>query len=737
MPRRKVTIGRRDFALDARPDRLDLRDRPYAPRLHGLPTRWPSDEDARRWLPAYAAAGLVRDQGEDGACTGFGLAAVIDYLEFVATFDGGSAKRKRAVRRSSPAMLYELARLYDEWPGEDYEGSSCRGALKGWYRHGVCREDLWSYQLDAKGKRVFVRPTEDSKRRDDANRNWDVDALQCTIGVYYRIDARSVVDMQAAIRETGAIYCSGSAHEGWDIPSRKTLRGHDDLARIKYVASPKDDGGHAFALVGYNQEGFVLQNSWGRSWGSLGFALLPYEEWVAHGEDAWVFTLGVPSARTLATEKEEDRKKKPGVARSPSFFVPEPDQGQRDPAERPAGIVGASDAVDRKYRDVPAQLQPLDANAAYAYTIVLDRGFPVRNDITAKDAFEEIARAGYERPNAWLAENKSNKLMIYAHGGLNSEGDSIARIRALAPYALDSAIYPLFISWRSGPLETVSDLVEEFFAKLGFGVRGARPVTGWLDQITDKTDRLLEPVLRAPGGAMWQQMKLNAARASDNPEGGCRALVTQLARLAADRPKLEIHLVGHSAGSIVLGAMLDQLRQAGLKVASLRLLAPACTLEFALARYKPAVEAKVLDPKRWHIHNLSDKNEQDDNVGPYRKSLLYLVSRSFEDVHKTALLGLDRAFDPAVTQEQAEDDMFGKDEREIVRAWQSFWRSLKVDAENRAAHVYKDGHMPTGAGSIAASHGGFDNAIDVLGDTLGYIVNPGRPKRVRIYRLDY
>lgn len=35
-------------------------------------------------------------------------------------------------------MLYELARRYDEWPGEGYEGSSARGAMKGWVRHGVC-----------------------------------------------------------------------------------------------------------------------------------------------------------------------------------------------------------------------------------------------------------------------------------------------------------------------------------------------------------------------------------------------------------------------------------------------------------------------------------------------------------------------------------------------------------------------------------------------------------------------
>ena len=157
MPRKTVTIGDRTLALDARFDRLDLRDLPYRARLGNLPTQYPSDELAARWLPAYAAAKLVRNQGPDGACTGFGLAAVINYLLFTkANLEGTTT------RQVSPAMLYRLARLYDEWPGEDYEGSSCRGALKGWHRHGVCRDALWPY-LIRREKRVAVTPTEDSR----------------------------------------------------------------------------------------------------------------------------------------------------------------------------------------------------------------------------------------------------------------------------------------------------------------------------------------------------------------------------------------------------------------------------------------------------------------------------------------------------------------------------------------------------------------------------------------------
>ena len=722
MPTKKVVIGQRTLSLDARPDRLDLRDRPYLPPLGNLPAQWPSDDQVKRWLPAYAAGGHLLDQGSEGACTGFGLAAVVNYLLFVRDVPGPDDE----VRRVSPAMLYQLARMYDEWPGEDYEGSSCRGALKGWQRHGVCREDLWPYVLDAKGRRLPATPLEDPTQPDDPDRNWDVDALACTLGVYYRVDMRSVVDMQAAIRQNGAIYVAATVHEGWAVPTRKQLRGHADLVRIKTVPRPKESGGHAFALVGYNQSGFVVQNSWGVGWGSHGFALLPYEDWVMHGADAWVFTLGVPSHRALSAKEP--------VSRSPHFLVPFSSAMSEGAPDRPAGLIAGDDALTRRYRDIKKpEHRPLDADQAYRHTVVLDRGFPVRNDITAENALTALEAAALHRPLTWMKERGSVKLMIYAHGGLNSESDSISRIRVMAPYALANGIYPLFISWRSGPVETVSDLAEEWAARLGLGVRGAPRAKGWLDRITEGTDRMLEPVLRAPGGAMWGQMKLNAERASFHDSGGVRLMVPHLRALQAQLPKLEIHLIGHSAGSIVLGAMLKQMKGAGLKAASVRLFAPACTTGFALAHYVPAVTQGVLDAQHFHIHVLSDQNERDDVVGPYRKSLLYLVSRSFEDAHKMPILGMQRNFDPATVAPDAADDMWAREHRKEVAQWQRFWDDLGVGATN--LDVLTARRVANGAGTESASHGCFDNAIDIVGKALGYIVDPvGQPK-VRVERL--
>ena len=115
----------RKVVLNVTPDRLDLRDRPYQPPVALAP---PAALALERRAPAM-------DQGESSACTGFALAAVIDHLL------SRSGRPKDA--GVSPWMLYSMARRYDEFPGvADDAGSSLRGALKGWFKHGACGSAL-------------------------------------------------------------------------------------------------------------------------------------------------------------------------------------------------------------------------------------------------------------------------------------------------------------------------------------------------------------------------------------------------------------------------------------------------------------------------------------------------------------------------------------------------------------------------------------------------------------------
>jgi len=202
--------------FDARPDRADFRDRLYAPGLHLVPREKSLEQWQRYRQP-------VLDQGADGACTGFGLAVVANFLMGI----------RSAAKSVSPRMLYEMAKDYDEWPGDTYEGSSCKGAVKGWHKHGVCTASLWPHM----------------EGQTELNEKRAIDAAQRPLGTYYRLNAYDINNMHAAIAEVGVIYASGDVTQGWFKPKAGVIQDGEKA------------GGHAFAIVGYNARGFWIQNS--------------------------------------------------------------------------------------------------------------------------------------------------------------------------------------------------------------------------------------------------------------------------------------------------------------------------------------------------------------------------------------------------------------------------------------------------------------------------------------------
>jgi hypothetical protein len=189
-----VTAAGRKRVLNVRPDTPDIRDRYYEPALVQLQGR----QDHR--------GGGVLDQGNEGACTGFALAAVINLLN-----TGRSRKFAASAR-----MLYEMAQFHDEWPGEDYEGSSCRGAIRGWKNMGVCGDKAWQYVVGKAGGLTIKRALE---------------ARQNPLGAYYRLRP-NIVDYHAALNEVNAIYVSARVHAGWFNPKAKKSA---DLATIRPV----------------------------------------------------------------------------------------------------------------------------------------------------------------------------------------------------------------------------------------------------------------------------------------------------------------------------------------------------------------------------------------------------------------------------------------------------------------------------------------------------------------------
>jgi hypothetical protein len=696
--------------FDARPDRLDFRDLRYEPPLRSLPPHFPTTAHLAQAVPSYVAAKLVRDQGREGACTGFGLAAVVNYLLWLREIEQPGANQGVRV---SPYMFYELARRYDEWEGEAYEGSSCRGALKGFHKHGVCEERYWPKM--GRGKKGGRTEAE-----------WDVNALQNPLGVYYRIDKSSVVEMQSAIADIGAVYVSAQVHDGWDnVPHlTKAPTSHDEaeLPTIPPRRGP-ELGGHAFALVGYNERGFIVQNSWGGRWGAAGFAVMPYADWVQYGTDAWALGLGVPQRHDISPERVAAQRWPHRSGRSLKHAGRQgksPDNPLDDPWP-----------IDREFDHKP--YQPWSTAKAYEHTLVTgNNGHVVITDLSAGIDGDVAAfvQTQVDRALGFFQKQPEAHLMVYAHGGLNSEGESIDRIRVLAPYFEANGVYPLFLSWRTGPLETLAQMLEDKLRK-AFGI-GDERARGMLESLGEARDRSVEVIASKAIKGLWSEMRQNA-RLGAHKGRGTYLLAEALAGLQGrlGRQPLRLHLVGHSAGSIVLGHLVERLAANQVKATSCSLYAPACTVGFAIEKYLRA-GAPVIQPRQMHLHYLTDRQEKDDDmaqVGPvtlYGKSLLYLVSRALDDVRKMPLLGMERAHDPAFFNE----DQWARQQLDTLTQWRAaFPAANRHPIPAPYIRVNKQGKTEQ------ATHGSFDNNIEVIEATLRRIT--GRAPVSPIEWLDY
>jgi hypothetical protein len=712
--KKRTTFANATF--DARPDRLDFRDLQYRPPLRSLAPRWPGDDLVAQFLPSYVAAGMILDQGQEGACTGFGLACVVNYLLWTRHVQAGGD----APALVSERMLYELARRYDEWRGENYEGSSCRGALKGWHKHGVCARALWPYR-DSAGRVRLLRPAD----------NWYVDAAGRPLGVYYRIDKRSVVDMQAAVQEIGAIYVSARAHDGWDnVQERPAPHSHADLPVIPPRSAKSRTGGHAFAIVGYNEIGFIIQNSWGKGWGASGFAVLPYADWIRHATDAWACALGVAQDQRLNAARLEALRWPSPSGRSLGFFdlsVKAPNNPPEDPWP-----------IDREYKYAP--YEPWSTAKAFEHTLVTGNdGIIEVTDLAAGvegDVNRFMQRLVVDVPLAALSQMAQPRLMIYAHGGLNSRDESIARIRVLAPYFEANGVYPLFLTWRTGPVETVASILEDKLRSI-FGIETEEQAraAGFFDDLKEARDRRVEEIAHVAVKGLWTEMRENAERGAVRGHG-LDVLARKVAALretlrTGHGKSLEVHLVGHSAGSILLGHLLGKLAAPAVKVSSCSVYAAACSVRFAVAKYLDEGKS-ILSPADIALHYLTDANEKRDflaggrNFHLYGKSLLYLVSRALDDARKMPLLGFERA---VVQGFETNDDQWIASEHDAVRTWQKRFKGTLVPVKEPNIAVAANGK------TAQATHGSFDNSVRVITQTIERITG-SRPVKP-IEWLDY
>lgn len=579
-PRAEAPIGA------IRPDARDLRDRFYEPALAPLAARL---DPPAALLAAIArgTAGLPRDQGAEGSCGGHALAALIDTERLRAAPVMGPMPAPVSAR-----MIQTMAVRHDASGLEASAGVSLRDVIKGFYNYGVCPEEAWRYAPNDADRTI----TPDRAKA----------AREVALGAYFRL--RPNLNLyHSALREAGAVLVSAELHQGW------SLEAEDACGRIPrpVIAAPSAgpfSGGHAFVLVGYDEDGFLLLNSWGPGWGGfpvagaprLGIAHWSYGDWADAVMDGWALRLGVRAPEAF------------------EFSIGDMGLGIAGPAF--AGRV-------RQARAAPVRV-------VLGHYLHLDDGDYVERGAYASDraSVEETFKLIAADARAGDARRYRGLLLTFA-GGLLNLGDAAAQIAQLKAELWKDreetgrTWYPLTALWCVDYVEEARAVLEGVFAQALAQAGKPGP----------ELDRLIEARAHGVGRALWRDIRCAAERAS-RPKGPFRDLLDAAAGVAAIEPGFGLRVFAEGEGAFALAELVEALagdaqraRAFYRMLRSVDIVAPPMpSCEFTGLAARIAAGWRAADATgRLRLHLTAAEDEPRLAVPPYGKSYFDLVAAAF------------------------------------------------------------------------------------------------------------
>jgi hypothetical protein len=121
---------------------------------------------------------------------------------------------------------------------------------------------------------------------------------------------------------------------------------------------------------------------------------------------------------------------------------------------------------------------------------------------------ERLFRMAAETSRDW----DKKRILIYLHGGLNTEKEIAKRIISFKQVCLDNNIYPIHIIWETDFWTSLKNDLLELFSD------DDKQRAAWLEKLRDSTleikDRTYELTASRPGRLLWDQLKENAQLAS-------------------------------------------------------------------------------------------------------------------------------------------------------------------------------------------------------------------------------
>lgn len=216
-------------------------------------------------LPEYTP---ISNQGSLGSCVANSTTDCLEILKGI--------EDKNSVVQYSRLFVYYNARLYIKQTDKD-DGCFIRDAFDSLTRIGICREELWKYDVT----KVFAQPDIFAYAEADSNKLND----------FYFIEnnSRKMDMIEQAIRSNHPVaFGTPVSHQFMETKYCSEL----PIFNFPQVSA----GNHAMIITGVqyinSKRHFLVRNSWGSSWGKNGHCLMA-EDYIGNSftNDIWVPTL--------------------------------------------------------------------------------------------------------------------------------------------------------------------------------------------------------------------------------------------------------------------------------------------------------------------------------------------------------------------------------------------------------------------------------------------------------------
>ena len=234
----------------------DSRDFKSIRRL-AAPKQLPNKFELDRKIPIF-------DQGNIGSCVSNSACSCFRYevAQITDNFD------------FEPSRLFEYynARLLQGWQNED-SGAYIRDGFKALNKYGLAHEDLWPYQDTLSA--LVKKPTE----------NVYQDGLK-NLAIKYATVPQNIQAIKETLISGAAISFGFNVYSSFWGSWSNTTGIMPIPKRGEYF-----EGGHAITAIGFDDsiQCFLIQNSWGTSWGKDGYFWMPYSFVINQNEcdDFW------------------------------------------------------------------------------------------------------------------------------------------------------------------------------------------------------------------------------------------------------------------------------------------------------------------------------------------------------------------------------------------------------------------------------------------------------------------